>query len=251
MTLRSNLLALCLTSLVAFPAHGCHHPLRVGWDDWPPYHFRNAKGEMQGFAVEVLQSVVKEMGCAVHFRERPWKRQLLELQSGEADIAMEAYYNDERAKYAYFSESYSPRTSNLWIRKNTSIQASNIGELMDKGLLLGVTRNFYYGPEIQKRLSAPNINAVQSEQTNYHKLQKKRIDGFLGDWLATTWGLKQQGLENEIVRSTLPVYSAPAFFMLSKKSLSPEFVTRFNQALAQIKQEGKYQQILDKYTHIE
>ncbi|MBP8173137.1 MAG: amino acid ABC transporter substrate-binding protein [Aeromonadaceae bacterium] len=250
MTLRSNLLALCLTSLVAFPAHGCHHPLRVGWDDWPPYHFRNAKGEMQGFAVEVLQSVVKEMGCAVHFRERPWKRQLLELQSGEADIAMEAYYNDERAKYAYFSESYSPRTSNLWIRKNTSIQASNIGELMDKGLLLGVTRNFYYGPEIQKRLSAPNINAVQSEQTNYHKLQKKRIDGFLGDWLATTWGLKQQGLENEIVRSTLPVYSAPAFFMISKKTLSSQFVSRFNQALEKIKQEGLYQQILDKYTKV-
>ena len=250
MTLRSNLLALCLTSLVAFPAHGCHHPLRVGWDDWPPYHFRNAKGEMQGFAVEVLQSVVKEMGCAVHFRERPWKRQLLELQSGEADIAMEAYYNDERAKYAYFSESYSPRTSNLWIRKNTSIQASNIGELMDKGLLLGVTRNFYYGPEIQKRLSAPNINAVLSEQTNYHKLQKKRIDGFLGDWLATTWGLKQQGLENEIVRSTLPVYSAPAFFMISKKTLSAQFVSRFNQALEKIKQEGLYQQILDKYTKV-
>ena len=63
---------------------------------------------MQGFAVEVLQSVVKEMGCSLDFRERPWKRQLQELQSGEADIAMEAYYNDERAKYAYFSESYSP-----------------------------------------------------------------------------------------------------------------------------------------------
>ena len=251
MTLRSKLLALSLTSLVAFPAHGCHQPLRVGWDDWPPYHFRNAKGEMQGFAVEVLQSVVKEMGCSLDFRERPWKRQLQELQSGEADIAMEAYYNDDRAKYAYFSESYSPSMANLWIRKETNIKASNIGELLDKGFMLGVTKDFYYGPEVQKRLTAPNIAAVLSEQTNYHKLQKKRIDGFLGDWLATTWGLKQQGLEKEIVRSPLPVYSAPAFFMLSKKSLSPQFVTQFDQALGKIKHEGRYQQILDKYTRLD
>lgn len=250
MTLRSKLLALSLTSLVAFPAHGCHQPLRVGWDDWPPYHFRNAKGEMQGFAVEVLQSVVKEMGCSLDFRERPWKRQLQELQSGEADIAMEAYYNDDRAKYAYFSESYSPSMANLWIRKETNITAGNIGELLDKGFMLGVTKDFYYGPEVQKHLTAPNIAAVLSEQTNYHKLQKKRIDGFLGDWLATTWGLKQQGLENEIVRSTLPVYSAPAFFMISKKTLSSQFVSRFNQALEKIKQEGLYQQILDKYTKV-
>lgn len=251
MTLRSNLLALCLTSLVAFPAHGCHQPLRVGWDNWPPYHFRNAKSEMQGFAVEVLQSVVKEMGCSLDFRERPWKRQLLELQSGEADIAMEAYYNDDRSKYAYFSESYSPSMANLWIRKGTDLKAKSIGELLDQGFMLGVTKDFYYGPEVQKRLTAPNIDAVLSEQTNYHKLQKRRIDGFLGDWLATTWGLKQQGLAKEIVRSPLPVYAAPAFFMLSKKTLSPQFVDQFNQALEKIKQEGRYQQILDKYTRLD
>ena len=154
-------------------------------------------------------------------------------------------------KYAYFSESYSPSMANLWIRKETNIKAGNIGELLDKGFMLGVTKDFYYGPEVQKRLTAPNIAAVLSEQTNYHKLQKKRIDGFLGDWLATTWGLKQQGLEKEIVRSPLPVYSAPAFFMLSKKSLSPQFVTQFDQALGKIKHEGRYQQILDKYTRLD
>lgn len=206
---------------------------------------------MQGFAVEVLQSVVKELGCTIEFRERPWKRQLQELQSGEADIAMEAYYNDERAIYAYFSDSYSPSMANLWIRKDTILQAKSIGELLDQGFMLGVTKDFYYGPEVQKRLPTANINAVLAEQTNYHKLQKKRIDGFLGDWLATTWELKQQGLEKEVVRSALPVYSAPAFFMLSKKSLSPQFVAQFNQALQKSKQSGRYQQILDKYTSLE
>jgi ABC-type amino acid transport/signal transduction systems, periplasmic component/domain len=206
---------------------------------------------MQGFAVEVLQSVVKEMGCSLDFRERPWKRQLQELQSGDADIAMEAYYNEERGKYAYFSESYSPSMANLWIRKDTTIQAKSIDELLDKGFKLGVTKDFYYGPEVQKRLAAPNINAVLAEQTNYHKLQKKRIDGFLGDWLATTWGLRQQGLEKEIVRSPLPVYSAPAFFMLSKKTLTPQFVTNFNQALGKLKSDGRYQKILDKYTRLD
>ena len=251
MSIHSGLVTLLLSTLLAYPACACDTPLRVGWDDWPPYHFRNNKGELQGFAVEVLQGVAGEMGCEIVFRERPWKRQLQELQSGEADMAMEAYYNEERRKFAYFSDSYSPSMANLWILKETKITANSIGTLLDSGFILGVTKDFYYGPEVQKRLSDKHIQSVQSEQSNYNKLQKKRINGFLGDWLATTWSLKQHGLEKEIVRSPLPIYSAPAFFMLSRKNLSPDFVEQFNRALAKLKHNGRYQQILDKYTKVE
>ena len=245
---------LLLLLLLLIPAHchaNCPHSLRVGWDEWPPYHYQADNGQMQGFAIEVLTQISQELGCALEFRERPWKRQLQELQQGETDIAMEAYYNSERAEYANFSDSYSPSMANLWIRPNQALPGRTLPQLLEQGFILGVTKEFYYGPVVEKRLSHPNIQAVLNEEQNYAKLKKGRIQGFLGDWLATTWAIKQRGLQGEIVRSTFPIYSDPAFFMLSKKRLTPVFVNEFNQALRQMKRDGRYQAILDKYTRLD
>lgn len=245
-------LLLLVTLLVATPAlAGCPHPLRVGWDNWPPYHFKNSDGQMQGFAIEVLTQVSQSLGCKLEFRERPWKRQLQELQQGETDIAMEAYYNSDRAQYAHFSDSYSPRMANLWIRPNQPLPGTTITQLLGNGFLLGITKEFYYGPEVEALLGHSNIQPVLAEEQNYAKLGKGRIQGFLGDWLATTWAIKQRGLQGKIVRTSLPIYSAPAFFMLSKKRLGPGFLSEFNKTMQQMKKDGRYQAILDKYTLLE
>lgn len=239
-----------LTSPLTIANPLCPNPLRVGWDDWPPYHFQNSDGAMHGFAVEILQAVMRDMGCEVVFRPRPWRRQLQEIQIGEADIAMEAYYNEERAKIAHFSDAYNPSTVTLWIRPEQTITASNIGSLLASGFQIGVTKDFFYGPEFEPYRHQPNVEKVLAEETNYAKLQKGRIDGFLGDRLATTWGLKQHHLEHKVKAAELTIYSAPAFFMFSKRSVSPEFIEAFNQTLRQMKKNGEYQKILDNYTKL-
>lgn len=237
-----------LTSPLTIANPLCPNPLRVGWDDWPPYHFQSSDGAMHGFAVEILQAVMRDMGCEVVFRPRPWRRQLQEIQIGEADIAMEAYYNEDRAEFAYFSDAYSPSQVMLWIRPKQSLPGTNIGTLLDKGFVLGITKDFFYGPEFEPYRQHQNVQTVLSENMNYAKLQKGRINGFLGDWLATTWGLKQQHLDLKVQPAPITIYSAPTFFMFSKQSIKPTFVAAFNQALRQMKKRGDYQQLLDSYT---
>lgn len=191
---------------------------------------------------------MRDIGCEVIFRPRPWRRQLQEIQIGEADIAMEAYYNEERAEFAYFSDTYSPSQVMLWIRPKQSLPGTNIGTLLDKGFVLGITKDFFYGPEFEPYRHHHNVQTVLSENMNYAKLQKGRINGFLGDWLATTWGLKQQHLDLKVQPAPITIYSAPTFFMFSKQSIKPAFVATFNQALRQMKKRGDYQQLLDSYT---
>lgn len=226
----------------------CPNPLRVGWDDWPPYHYQGDDGVMQGFAVEVLHAVMRDLDCEVIYRPRPWRRQLQEIQIGEADIAMEAYYNEERAEYAFFSDAYSPSQVRLWTLPQPSLTGGNLGTLLGNGFLLGITKDFFYGPEFEPYRQHKNVQIVLSEPMNYAKLQKGRIDGFLGDWLATTWGLKHHHLSQKIKAAPIPIYSAPTFFMFSKQSVRPAFVTAFNQALRHMKKRGEYQQLLDRYT---
>ena len=82
---------------------------------------------------------------------------------------------------------------------------------------------------------------------NYRKLQLGRIDGFLGDILATPWGLKREGLAEEVVPHIMGVYETPTFFMLSKKTLSGEFVQRFNQALEAVGKSEEHALIWRRY----
>ncbi len=249
-TLLALVCGLSLLSAMATANPLCPTPMLVGWDQWPPYHYRDDQGVLQGYAVEVLQRVMQKMDCQLQFRERPWRRQLQELRQGEAHIAMEAYYNEDRAKYALYSDAYNPSTVTLWVRPEQQIQAPNIGALLATGFLLGITKDFFYGPEFEPYRHQKNIETVLAEETNYAKLHKGRIDGFLGDLLATTWGLKQHHMEHNVKAAPLTIYSAPAFFMFSKRSVSPEFVDRFNQALRQMKKSGEYQKILDRYTRL-
>ena len=132
--------------------------------------------------------------------------------------------------------------------KGSNYPEQDLASWLAHGHRLGVTRDYYYGPEITKvlqryRNQVSEVNDVQ----NYRKLQLGRIDGFLGDILATPWGLKREGLAEEVVPHIMGVYETPTFFMLSKKTLSGEFVQRFNQALEAVGKSEEHALIWRRY----
>lgn len=108
------------------------------------------------------------------------------LELGVVDIAMEAYFNEDRARYAWFSDAYNPGRSVLWIRKSDSYADIDLASWLADGHTLGITKDYYYGAEISELLRryAAQVSVVNDEQ-NYGKLVLGRIDGFLGDVLAT------------------------------------------------------------------
>ncbi|MFH6573495.1 substrate-binding periplasmic protein [Aeromonas caviae] len=250
-----SLCVLCCLPLQPLWAQSfCSSPLRVGFDDWPPYHYYQQEGarrELRGFAVDYLNAVSNRLGCRLVYVERPWKRGLHDLERGRLDIVMEAYFADERARYAWFSIPYNPGRTSLWVRKSGAGEESDLASWLAHGHRLGVTRDYYYGPEITKvlqryRNQVSEVNDVQ----NYRKLLLGRIDGFLGDSLATPWGLKREGLSDAVVPHTMAIHETPTFFMLSKKTLSGAFVARFNEAIVAVGDSGEQELIWRRYTSV-
>jgi polar amino acid transport system substrate-binding protein len=251
-----RLLFLCLifslpTSL-AWAKPLCTTPLRVGFDNWPPYHYYQQDGanrQLRGFAVDYLDAISTRLGCRLVYIERPWKRVLQDLAQGRLDIAMEAYFFDDRVRYAWFSSAYNPGRSALWVRKVDNYAEPDLASWLAKGHTLGVTKDYYYGAEIAALLRRYQAQVSQvNDAQNYRKLQLGRIDGFLGDILATPWGLKKEGLAEGIVPHAMRVYETPTYFMLSKRTLSSDFVARFNQALGAVGKSDEHALIWRRYT---
>jgi len=80
------LLACCLLAplLSPRPAAGVERVVAVA-DGWMPYS-GTPNSDREGYAVEVLRSVLEERGFSVEYRELPWKRAMQEVLSGQADI---------------------------------------------------------------------------------------------------------------------------------------------------------------------
>ena len=98
--------------------------LRVGWEPYGVYTFRDADGQATGIDIEMMRTVAKEVGCRTHFTERPWARILLEIEQGELEVTTSASRNREREAFAHFSRPYREAEVALFVRRGLGLLAA-------------------------------------------------------------------------------------------------------------------------------
>ena len=90
---------------------------------------------------------------------------------------------------------------------------------------------------------------MQDNAKNYEKLIRKRVDGFLADPISVPIVLEEKKLTNRIERHPMSaVLTGDIFFMLSKQSVKTSMVRDLNQSLTQLKANGTYRKIVDRYS---
>ena len=241
--------ALLLISFSLFPAD--MKKLISSWEPWEPYQYMQLD-KVTGLDIQLLTAILNNMDYEVEFLERPWARQLVEIKMGKIDLTGGASKTPEREQYAYFSEPYRTESVVLYILKEKAgkIKISSLDQIAGSSFKLGVTRDYYYGEEYEKLLENPafrrNLQEVTDEEINYKKLIGGRIDGFLGDPIVSTRGLKKNRLFSK-VHVQFEVYSDDIYVMFSKKSTSPALVAKFNKSLSELKANGIHKGILNKY----
>ena len=64
--------------------------LRIGWEQWEPYQFKDSSGNFAGLDLEIVKTVLEESGCKTNFKGISWKRLLVSIENGSMDVAMGA-----------------------------------------------------------------------------------------------------------------------------------------------------------------
>ena len=78
----------------------CAKPVSVGWDPDEPWMFKDNE-TLKGIDVDIVKAVLGSIGCTPTFKNLPWERQLLYLESGELDMVTNASKQPEREAYAH------------------------------------------------------------------------------------------------------------------------------------------------------
>jgi len=99
------LMVCCVVCCLPLTAHA-QEKIKVGVYQNLPLSFRNEKGAIKGFFIDILEYVAKKEGWALEYHVDSWAQCLQQLQNGEIDLLGGIAYSPERSNlfdYTYQS----------------------------------------------------------------------------------------------------------------------------------------------------
>ena len=263
-TWQTALLALLLaTSLlpISGTAQARDTVLRIGWDSKAPYHYMEQKGQTEyltGMDVELVRLIAGDAGFKIDFEEVHWVSNLVNIRSGESDVALGAFYDEDRASYALFSDPYRVEKQVLFLDRSAMPQFAPasvqdfLEQLKSQPFRLGIVDDYFYGTEatdiLHSEKYAPLISMVRSEGLLLNLFLNDEIDGFISDRLVGSKAISQLGVSERLQEYPLVLYEANVHAMFSRATSSVDDVEQFNRSLADLKASGAYETVLRRYT---
>jgi PAS domain S-box-containing protein len=184
---------LCTGPLVAEPPPE-RSPLRVVLDDnYAPYVFRNAQGELQGILPDEWALWQEKTGISVDLMAMGWKDTQRYMKSGQADVIDTIFHSDGRTKYYDFTPPY----VKIDVPVFTHITLSGVTNLSSlSGVTLGVKKGDFIVGHL-KNTGIKNIQEYASYDAIIQALLAQEIKAFSIDKPAAMYYLYKHGLGDE------------------------------------------------------
>lgn len=239
---------------IFFPVLAGAQSLQIRTLENPPLEFV-FDGEVTGVAVDLTREAVRRTNLEANVEIRPWKRALYEVAEGQADAVINTGRSEEREAWGLFpDESLIDETYVLFSSRPMSLPKDLAGI---EHLSLGNQLGYFYGEHFHTTVTNDRFRSVETTLTierNLEKLAAKRIDLFIGDMLPTHYYISRKGFGDDVhivleegTNQPLVVSISPTYAAFSRKTVSPEYVERFSQALKKMKADGTYARIVNSY----
>jgi polar amino acid transport system substrate-binding protein len=223
--------------------------LKISTDVWLPYEDLS-NTDSPGFSTEVITRVMRDMDVSIEIREFPWARGLADVFEGRRDALYTAFRTEERAEHCYYPDE--PLASERWVffvrtEQADELSFSSLDEI--KGRRIGILRGASVTEEFWSFLREyADYEEVETDDLNFKKLSKGRLDYVVTSYSNGTLLLKELGLSETIEPLSLPVIKEDDLFIIfSRATVEQEFVERFSAALRAFKTTSDYQAIHEKY----
>ncbi|USB34224.1 amino acid ABC transporter substrate-binding protein [Paenibacillus sp. YPG26] len=226
------------TALEAIKASG---KLRIGTEGtYAPFTYHDKDGKLTGFDVEIAQEVSKRIGVEPEFVETQWDSLIAGLDAKRFDTVFnEVSITDERKEKYDFSDPYIVSKAVLIVPEdNTDIKT--FADLKGKKAGQSLTSNL---TQIAKDNGAEIVSTEGFNQA-IDLLTAKRIDATVNDGLSYL-DLKKQKPDApiKVVDTSTDASNSAALFNKGADDL----VAAVNKALADMKSDGTYLKISEKY----
>lgn len=210
--------------------------------EFPPYEFREG-GEIVGIDVEIAAAIAAHMGMEFEVEDIAFDSIIPSVQSGKADFgAAGMTVTEDRKQSVDFSDSYATATQVIIVKdENTEITTPDDLEGKTIGVQLGTTGDIYASDIADATVEQYNkgFEAVQS-------LLQNKIDAVIIDGEPAKVFVEQ----NEGLKILDEAFTVEEYAICVKKG-NTELLEDINEAIAELKEFGALQEIVDSYISAE
>ncbi|HXZ09547.1 MAG TPA: amino acid ABC transporter substrate-binding protein [Paraburkholderia sp.] len=250
-SIRSMLLIGLLQAVVAtsaFAADGLAQiksagVFKVGTEGtYAPFTFHDASNQLTGFDIDIAREIARRIGVKAEFVEGKWDGLIAGLDANRYDAVINevAVTDARKAKYD-FSDPYITSHAALIVRDdNTTIK--NFDDLKGKKSANTLTSNF---GKIAASHGA-DVVPVQGFNESIDLLTSGRVDATVNDSLSFL-DFKKHRPEAKVKIVALDTSSDSDKSAVLIRKGNPELQAAINKALADMKADGTYDKISDKY----
>ncbi|WP_208764141.1 substrate-binding periplasmic protein [Shewanella aestuarii] len=220
----------------------------VAADSAPTAYMDN--GQVKGILVDIVTEAFKRAGYTVNIQLKPWARCLNEVQNGTVDGIFSVFKLPERDAYLTYTDSpIISQVESFFVRADSTITFD--GDLTKfEDVEIGVIRNTSYGSSIDEMIN----NKIWKQVTKTNNIDSlvamlvgERFDLVPSYHHVFLHAAKRLGVSDKIKELTPIVYELPSYLAFSNKRDYSAIVVDFDKALAQMKSDGTFDAIYDKY----
>ncbi|WP_110928694.1 amino acid ABC transporter substrate-binding protein [Bacillus massiliglaciei] len=215
--------------------------IRIGTEGtYPPFTFHDDANKLTGFDVEIAQEVAKRLGVKAEFKETQWDGMFAGLDAKRFDmIANQVGIREDRQQKYDFSDPYIESAAVLVVHEdNEDIQSFE--DLKGKKAAQSLTSN--YG-DLAKKYGA-DLQGVEGFTQSAELIATKRVDATINDKISFLDYKKQR--PDAPVKIADEADDAAASGLMFRKD-SDKLVEEVNKALADMKKDGTYAKISEKW----
>ncbi len=210
-----------------------------------PFEYTNEKNEFVGIDVDLLAAIAEDQGFEYELQSLGWDAAVAAVQAGQADgIIAGATIKQERIDSGWiFSDGYFDATQTFVVAEGSSI--ASFEDLAGANVAV---KNGTAGMDFANSLKDQygfTVTVFEDSPTMYQDVILGNSAACVEDTPIMAASIKEGGLALQIPAG-MESEGAPYGFAIMNKN-NQELLDMFNKGLANIKANGKYQEILDKY----
>ncbi|MBQ8391334.1 MAG: basic amino acid ABC transporter substrate-binding protein [Clostridia bacterium] len=209
---------------------------------FPPYEYKEGE-KFVGIDVEIAREIAAELGCELEIIDMEFDSIITSVNAGEADFGMAGMtVTEDRLKEVDFSDSYATGVQSIIVKSGSTIKTPD--DLAGKkiGVQLGTTGDIYscddFGEENVTKFSkgADAVLALKGGEVDAVIIDNEPAKAFV----AANTGLEILGTD----------YAVEDYAIAIKKG-NTELLTKINDALETLSENGTIDTIIGKYISAE